>query len=95
MQACGTSSSATFYQTACKLYREEGGFLRFYKGSQAIVTGCLPGDAAFFSVYEIMRRQFNYHNQKFDFFQTASIGAVATIAHDFFIAPSDSKGNSY
>jgi hypothetical protein len=65
--------------------------LRFWKGAQAIVTGCLPADAAYFTVYELLKRQMGYNNEKFELLTTASIGAGATIAHDFFIAPSDSK----
>ena len=65
--------------------------MRFFKGAQAIVTGCLPADAAYFTVYGLMRRHFGYNNESFNFLTTASMGAGATIAHDFFITPGDSK----
>ena len=91
MQACGRPDSLSFKETAFKLYREEGGWFRFWKGAQAIVSGCLPADAAYFTVYEIMKRHFKYNNEGIDIAQTAAIGASATFAHDFFIAPSDSK----
>ena len=38
-----------------------------------------------------MKRYFKYNNEDYDILKTGSIGAAATIAHDFFIAPSDSK----
>jgi hypothetical protein len=55
------------------------------------VTGCLPADAAYFVVYELMKRHLNFNNEKIDLATTATIGATATIAHDFFITPGDSK----
>lgn len=55
------------------------------------MTGCLPADAAYFVVYELMKRQLNFNNEKIDLVTTATIGATATIAHDFFITPGDSK----
>ena len=55
------------------------------------MAGCLPADAAYFLVYEAMKRQFRYANDDFDLIKTASMGAAATVAHDFFITPSDSK----
>jgi hypothetical protein len=38
-----------------------------------------------------MKLYFNYNNDDYDIIKTGTIGAAATIAHDFFIAPSDSK----
>lgn len=75
------------------LYREEGGggIARFWKGAQAIICGCLPADAAYFTVYEMMKKTLKYNNDDFDLVTTAAIGATATIAHDFFITPGDSK----
>ena len=65
--------------------------MRFWKGAQAIVTGCLPADAAYFTSYEVMKRYFNYNNDDYEILKTGTIGAAATITHDLFIAPSDSK----
>jgi hypothetical protein len=90
MQACG-SKQTSFMKTARALYAEQGGFLRFWKGAQAIVTGCLPADAAYFTSYEVMKRYFNYNNDDYEILKTGTIGAAATITHDMFIAPSDSK----
>ena len=38
-----------------------------------------------------MKRYFNYNNDDYDILKTGTIGAAATITHDLFIAPSDSK----
>lgn len=55
------------------------------------MCGCLPADAAYFTVYEIMKMQFGFNNDRFDLVNTAAIGAAATIVHDLFITPTDSK----
>jgi hypothetical protein len=94
VQACGSTTQGSLLHT-CKLLYNEGGFLRFWKGAQAIVTGCLPADAAYFTVYEMMRRHLRYNNDDFDIVKTATIGAAATLAHDFLITPSDSNHLSY
>lgn len=65
--------------------------LRFWKGAQVIASGCIPAHASYFTVYELLKRKFHYHNQDYEIMQTASIGALTTFAHDFFITPSDSK----
>jgi len=38
-----------------------------------------------------MKKEFGYDNNDFDLMRTAAMGATATIAHDFFITPGDSK----
>lgn len=78
--------------TARILYKEEGLF-RFWKGAQVIASGCVPAHASYFTVYELMKRHFEIKNEKYEFIQTAAIGATTTFAHDFFISPSDSKPN--
>ena len=42
-------------------------------------------------MYENLKRLLNFKNEKYEFLSTAFIGASTTIAHDFFIVPSDGK----
>ena len=63
--------------------------LRFWKGAQVIASGCIPAHASYFTMYETLKRIFEVKNEKYEFLSTALIGASTTIAHDFFIAPSD------
>jgi hypothetical protein len=55
------------------------------------VSGCIPADAAYFTVYEGVKRAYGFNNDELDLMRTASMGAVATLAHDFIITPGDSK----
>jgi hypothetical protein len=43
----------------------------------------------------MLKRLFNFNNDKYEVVQTASIGALTTFAHDFFITPSDSKFSNF
>jgi len=79
-----------FFRTAKILYKDEG-FLRFWKGAQVIASGCIPAHASYFAVYEFLKRYLEVKNEKYEFLTTALIGASTTVAHDFFIAPSDGK----
>ena len=42
-------------------------------------------------MYEVLKRYFQFKNEKYELLNTAMIGALTTFAHDFFITPSDSK----
>jgi hypothetical protein len=42
-------------------------------------------------MYETLKRFFSVKNEEYEFLSTAMIGASTTLAHDFFIAPSDGK----
>lgn len=42
-------------------------------------------------MYEVLKRFFQFKNEKYEVLNTAMIGALTTFAHDFFITPSDSK----
>ena len=49
----------------------------------------MPAHASYFTVYEYLKRALMFKNEKYEFMSTALIGASTTIAHDFFIVPSD------
>jgi len=40
-------------------------------------------------MYEYLKKRFEYENKDYEVFSTASIGALTTFVHDFFIAPTD------
>lgn len=44
------------------LYRDEGLF-RFWKGAEVIASGCIPAHAAYFTVYEYLKRLFQFKNE--------------------------------
>lgn len=58
---------------------------------QVIASGCVPAHASYFTVYEVLKRYFQFKNEKYEVLNYAMIGALSTFAHDFFITPSDSK----
>lgn len=72
------------------LYQDEG-FLRFWKGSTIIASGCVPAHASYFLSYEYLKEYFNVDNEEIDFTSTLFIGSTTTFAHDFFITPTDGK----
>ena len=86
LQASGRNLSVS--QTARILYKDEG-LLRFWKGANVVVSGCIPAHGAQFCLYEYLREYLAYRNDEFNLLSTLSIGALTTFAHDFFIAPSD------
>jgi solute carrier family 25 iron transporter 28/37 len=86
MQAGGSNISLA--RTARILYKEEG-FLRFWKGANVVASGCVPAHAGQFGVYELLKEKLECNHEKYEFANTMLIGACSTLAHDFFIAPSD------
>ena len=81
-------------QTADILYKDEG-IIRFWKGAQVIASGCIPAHASYFTMYEYLKRKFEFKNEKYELLTTASIGALTTFAHDFFITPCDGKNTPF
>jgi solute carrier family 25 iron transporter 28/37 len=67
-----------------------------YKGISVLASGCMPAHALYFAVYEAGKVYLNvgedashYEDNKFKFFHTMLIGAMATIGHDSIVTPSD------
>lgn len=56
-----------------------------------IASGCIPAHASYFTMYELLKKYFQFNNEKYELMSTACIGSLTTFAHDFFIAPSDGK----
>jgi solute carrier family 25 iron transporter 28/37 len=86
MQAGG--SNLGYFRTARILLKEEG-LLRFWKGANVVVSGCIPAHASQFCAYEFLKQKLEMRNEEYDLFGNLAIGATITFAHDFFIAPSD------
>jgi solute carrier family 25 iron transporter 28/37 len=64
------------------------GFLSFWLGYRAVVMGCIPAHAGYFSVYEYSKRWFGIkHDNSFYLFSTFATGAAASFLHDFFMTP--------
>lgn len=70
-----------------------GGIKRFWRGVTAVVTGCIPAHACYFSMYEISKRFIlkNVKSEKFQQLSYGLTGATATLIHDFILTPVDSK----
>lgn len=54
-----------------------------------IASGCIPAHACFFSSYEITKKYFVLDDGEMHWALDAVVGAVATLFHDMFLAPSD------
>jgi solute carrier family 25 (mitochondrial iron transporter), member 28/37 len=68
------------------------GFRSMWKGVTTVLYGCVPAHAAYFSVYELSRKNFQIQsNSNFYLFSTAATGVLATFSHDCLMTPMDGK----
>ncbi len=67
------------------------GMVRLWRGSPAVLLGCIPSHAAYFTAYEAGRDVFglNVEGAGHQPFASASTGALATILHDGILTPMD------
>ena len=56
-----------------------------------MASGCVPAHASYFMAYEVLKRYFQFKNEKYEVLSTAIIGALTTFTHDLFTTPCDSK----
>lgn len=80
----------TFIKIVKKLY-SEGGIAAFYRGLGLIACGSMPAHAAYFSVYELMRRKFGVNDEENHPYLFALTGATAAFFHDLILTPIDGK----
>ena len=72
------------------MYKEEGGFIRFWKGANVMASGCIPAHAFQFAIYEMLMNSTNMDREnEINIFTPMAIGAASTFGHDFFNAPAD------
>ena len=83
-ERCGTSS----WNCAVKIIKREGVF-RLWRGVGATFMGCMPAHAAYFSVYECMKKTVGADREGHHPIQAAIAGASASVAHDSIMTPLD------
>jgi len=81
VQSSGTSSFSAFYRA--------NGFFRLWRGSPAVLLGCVPSHAAYFSAYEVGKARTGAGAPGHHPIAAAATGACATILHDSVSAPMD------
>jgi len=65
------------------------GWTRLWRGVQAIVIGCIPAHAAYFSSYEIVKAATLDSNNNVTTYGSSLAGAAAVLSHDLFLTPLD------
>lgn len=65
------------------------GFLRLWRGAPAVLVGCIPSHAAYFSAYELGKKRFGLGQEGHQPLAAAATGAFATILHDGILTPMD------
>eukprot|EP01138_Halocafeteria_seosinensis_P001464 gb/GECG01001500.1/.p1 GENE.gb/GECG01001500.1/~~gb/GECG01001500.1/.p1 ORF type:complete len:462 (+),score=38.44 gb/GECG01001500.1/:1-1386(+) len=80
----GKSPSITF----AKLLKQYG-FWRLWRGAPVMITACVPSHAAYFSVYEVAKRELGVNQPGHHPLSAGLAGALATIMHDAIITPMD------
>lgn len=68
----------------------EGGMGRLMRGSLVIGAGCIPAHIAFFGTYEFAKSSLlDSQGEEHQPLRAAACGAIATVAHDAIITPTD------
>jgi solute carrier family 25 iron transporter 28/37 len=84
LQFSHSKNSISFMQ----LLRREG-FVRLWRGAPAVLTGCIPSHAAYFSAYEFGKQAFGANQPGHHPIAAGGAGLVATVLHDAVITPLD------
>eukprot|EP00670_Eutreptiella_braarudii_P004308 CAMPEP_0174292854 /NCGR_PEP_ID=MMETSP0809-20121228/36685_1 /TAXON_ID=73025 ORGANISM="Eutreptiella gymnastica-like, Strain CCMP1594" /NCGR_SAMPLE_ID=MMETSP0809 /ASSEMBLY_ACC=CAM_ASM_000658 /LENGTH=304 /DNA_ID=CAMNT_0015393187 /DNA_START=62 /DNA_END=973 /DNA_ORIENTATION=- len=87
MQA--TAGSRIGIESAFKATLSHGGPLALYRGVFPGMLGAFPSHAAYFAVYEHVKRLIGINQEEETLLQYAVAGACATVGHDLFHTPFD------
>ncbi|KAJ1428049.1 mitochondrial carrier domain-containing protein [Ochromonadaceae sp. CCMP2298] len=85
------SASLSPFETwlsATKIVKKEG-FLRLWRGVSAMFIGCIPAHAAYFAIFEAMKKTLGADQKGHHPMAAAACGAVASVSHDLLITPFD------
>ena len=85
MQALGPGAGRTSF---LNLLRTQG-FIRLWRGAPAVLIGCVPSHAAYFSAYEACKERLGANAAGHHPVAAASSGAFATLLHDGVLTPMD------
>jgi len=84
---CQTTRSITIKQIIKKIYKS-GGYSNFYAGSSAVVAGCIPAHALYFSIYEKAKEMLACKPEE-DIWKFAFVGALSSMFHDLIMTPTE------
>jgi solute carrier family 25 (mitochondrial iron transporter), member 28/37 len=87
-ERCGSMNPSKTLQCAKGIVDKEG-LLRLWRGVTATFAGCIPAHAAYFSIFETMKRFTGADGNGHFPLEAALCGAGATLAHDLFMTPFD------
>jgi solute carrier family 25 (mitochondrial iron transporter), member 28/37 len=88
-EVCGATAKEELWTCASKIVRNEG-ILRLWRGVSAMFIACIPAHAAYFSVYEGMKKYLitdNGSDAEHQPMRAALCGATASVSHDMFMTP--------
>eukprot|EP00937_MAST-01D_sp_MAST-1D-sp2_P005758 g5758.t1 len=83
---CGVSQSP--WAVARDMVREQGP-LRMWRGVSTMFSGCVPAHAAYFSIFEALKRTLGADRPGHHPLAAGAAGAMATVAHDIIMTPMD------
>ena len=87
-EKCGSISPMQTWNCASRIVKREGIF-RLWRGVSAMFIGCIPAHAAYFSIFESMKKATGADGQGHHPLAAAACGATAAFSHDLFMTPFD------
>jgi solute carrier family 25 (mitochondrial iron transporter), member 28/37 len=83
VNSVGTTNSMT------RIPAEVAGWSRLFRGIQAVLIGCVPAHALYFSSYEIVKAAFLKEDGRASALGSSLAGAAAVTSHDLIMTPLD------
>ena len=87
-ERCGSVSPMQTWNCATRIVGKEGIF-RLWRGVSAMFAGCIPAHAAYFSIFESMKRATGADKPGHQPIAAGMCGATAALAHDVCMTPFD------
>lgn len=87
-ERCGSNSPMQIFLCAKRIVKREGLF-RLWRGVTAMFAGCIPAHAAYFSVFESLKKLLQINRDGHHPIRAGACGAAATLTHDMIMTPFD------
>ncbi len=87
-EKCGSISPMQTWNCASRIVEREGIF-RLWRGVSAMFAGCIPAHAAYFSLFESMKKATGADGEGHRPLAAAICGATAAFSHDLCMTPFD------
>jgi solute carrier family 25 (mitochondrial iron transporter), member 28/37 len=87
-EKCGSVSPMQTWNCATRIVGREGIF-RLWRGVSAMFVGCIPAHAAYFSIFESMKKATGADGDGHRPLAAAVCGAAAAVSHDLCMTPFD------